>query len=417
MQRASCGDWGTTPGSMPHFSKSIGEEGAAIKAFKLVEKGVFQEEGIVNLLLFPGSDESTHKIPGTRLPEDNLLDLHAQVAAKQSGISLIKELIEQYGLEIVQAYMTYVQLNAVEAARQMLKSVASRVSSQSAKFGENDNIAMEEEDSMDDGSITHLKLNIHSNKGGEAFFDYRGTSPEVRGNWNALEAVIAAAVIYCLRCLVDVDIPLNQGCLAPAGIHVPKGSFLSPSDKAAFVGGNVLTSHSHRVTDVVLTAFQACACPQGCMNKLTFGDYTFSYYETIGGGSGAGPHWHGTSGVQCHMTTARMTDPEIFYPRNPVLLHRFELREQWRVDLGFIKGVMALYEIEFSRPFVMSILSERRVHAPRGLKRGKDGARGANHLTTKDKRRVYLGGKKRVEVQAGEILQILTPRDDVWGSC
>ncbi|KAI5559373.1 hypothetical protein BDE02_17G105300 [Populus trichocarpa] len=236
LERASCGDWGTTPGSMPHFSKSIGEEGAAIKAFKLVEKGVFQEEGIVNLLLFPGSDESTHKIPGTRLPEDNLLDLHAQVAAKQSGISLIKELIEQYGLEIVQAYMTYVQLNAVEAARQMLKSVASRVSSQSAKFGENDNIAMEEEDSMDDGSITHLKLNIHSNKGGEAFFDYRGTSPEVRGNWNALEAVIAAAVIYCLRCLVDVDIPLNQGCLAPVGIHVPKGSFLSPSDKAAFVG-------------------------------------------------------------------------------------------------------------------------------------------------------------------------------------
>jgi 5-oxoprolinase (ATP-hydrolysing) len=112
-----------------------------------------------------------------------------------------------------------------------------------------------------------------------------------------------------------------------------------------------------------------------------------------------------------------MTDPEIFYPRNPVLLHRFELREQWRVDLGFIKGVMALNEIEFSRPFVVSILSERRVHAPRGLKRGKDGARGANHLTTKDKRRVYLGGKKTVEVQAGEILQILTPRDDVWGSC
>jgi 5-oxoprolinase (ATP-hydrolysing) len=149
----------------------------------------------------------------------------------------------------------------------------------------------------------------------------------VYGNWNALEAVIAAAVIYCLRCLVDVDIPLNQGCFAPVGSHVPEGSFLSPRDKAAFVGGNVLSSHSHRVTDVVLTAFQDCACPQSCMNNLTFGNITSSYYETIGGGSGAGPHWHGTSGVQCHMTNTRMTDPEIFYPRYPVLLHRFELRE------------------------------------------------------------------------------------------
>ncbi|KAF2318170.1 hypothetical protein GH714_002035 [Hevea brasiliensis] len=237
---------GITPGSMPPFSKSIWEEGAAIKAFKLVERGVFQEEGIIKLLKFPCSDESARKIPGSRRLQDNLSDLHAQVAANQRGISLIKELIEQYGLDTVQAYMTYVQLNAEAAVREMLK-------------------------------------------GGEAIFDFSGTSPEVYGNWNAPEAVTAASVIYCLRCLVDVDIPLNQGCLAPVKIYIPPGSFLSPSEKAAVVGGNVLTSQ--RVTDVVLTAFQACACSQGCMNNLTFGDNTFGYYETIGGGSGAGPSW------------------------------------------------------------------------------------------------------------------------------
>lgn len=404
---------GITPGSMPPFSKSIWEEGAAIKAFKLVDKGIFQEEGIIKLLQFPNSDESAHNIPGTRRLQDNLSDLQAQVAANRRGITLIKELIEQYGLDTVQAYMTYVQINAEGAVREMLKSVAARVTSQSPKFGAGDSVTIEEEDYMDDGSFIHLKLTIDPHKG-EANFDFSGTSPEVYGNWNAPEAVTAAAVIYCIRCLVDVDIPLNQGCLAPVKIHIPLGSFLSPSDKAAVVGGNVLTSQ--RVTDVVLTAFQACACSQGCMNNLTFGDDTFGYYETIGGGCGAGPSWDGTSGVQCHMTNTRMTDPEIFEQRYPVILHTFGLREN-SGGAGLHRGGDGLVrEIEFRRPVVVSILSERRVHAPRGLKGGKDGARGANYLITKDKREVYLGGKNTVAVQAGEILRILTPGGGGWGS-
>ncbi|KAK6118583.1 hypothetical protein DH2020_047669 [Rehmannia glutinosa] len=383
---------GITPGSMPPFSKSIFEEGAAIKAFKLVEKGNFQEEGISQLLLFPSSDESARSIPGTRRLQDNLSDLRAQIAANQRGISLIKELIEQYSLETVQSYMNHVQVNADGAVREMLKSIAAKVASESAKV-EGDFVTIEEEDCMDDGSVIHLKLTIDPNRG-EAFFDFSGTSPEVYGNWNAPEAVTAAAVIYCLRCLVDVDIPLNQGCLTPVKIYIPPGSFLSPSDKAAVVGGNVLTSQ--RITDVVLTAFQACACSQGCMNNLTFGDNNFGYYETIGGGSGAGPSWDGTSGVQCHMTNTRMTDPEIFEQRYPVVLHRFGLREN-SGGAGIHRGGDGIVrEIEFRRDVVVSILSERRVHAPRGLKGGKDGARGANYLITKDKRRVYLGGKTQL---------------------
>lgn len=398
---------GITPGSMPPFSKALWEEGAAIKAFKLVEKGIFQEEGIAKLLQFPSSDESSaQKVPGTRRLPDNLSDLRAQVAANQRGIALIKELIQQYGLETVQSYMTHVQTNAEEAVREMLRTVASRVEEESGSA------IIEEEDYMDDGSVIHLKLSIDGNKG-EATFDFEGTSPEVYGNWNAPEAVTAAAVIYCLRCLVNVDIPLNQGCLAPVRIHIPKGSFLSPSDKAAVVGGNVLTSQ--RVTDVVLTAFQACACSQGCMNNLTFGDDSFGYYETIGGGSGAGPDWDGTSGVQCHMTNTRMTDPEIFEQRYPVRLHTFGLREN-SGGKGYHRGGDGLVrEIEFRRPVVVSILSERRVHAPRGLKGGENGARGVNYLIRKDKRRVYLGGKNTIKVEEGEILQILTPGGGGWG--
>ncbi|XP_055812400.1 5-oxoprolinase 1-like [Solanum dulcamara] len=404
---------GITPGSMPPFSKFIWEEGAAIKTFKLVEKGIFQEEGITKLLCYPCSEESIHKIPGTRRLQDNLSDLHAQVAANQRGITLINELIEQYGLETVQAYMNHVQANAEEAVREMLKSVAARVSSESKRSGEGDLVTIEEEDYMDDGSSIHLKLTIDSRKG-EAFFDFSGTSPEVYGNWNAPEAVTAAAVIYCVRCLVNVDIPLNQGCLAPVKIYIPPGSFLSPSDKAAVVGGNVLTSQ--RVTDVILTAFQACACSQGCMNNLTFGDDTFGYYETIGGGSGAGPTWDGTSAVQCHMTNTRMTDPEIFEQRYPVILHKFGIRENSGGAGQHKGGDGIIREIEFKRSVIVSILSERRVHAPRGLMGGKDGARGANFLITKDKRKVYVGGKNTIEVQAGEILQILTPGGGGWGS-
>ncbi|KAG0465172.1 hypothetical protein HPP92_019336 [Vanilla planifolia] len=264
---------GITPGSMPPFSKAIWEEGASIKAFKMVDRGVFQEEGIIKLLQSPSSGENSgHKVPGTRRLQDNLSDLRAQVAANQRGISLIKELIDQYGLATVQSYMIHVQRNAEDAVREMLKSVAAKVEHEVFSV-------IEEEDYMDDGSVIHLKLSIDA-KTGEATFDFEGTSPEVYGNWNAPRAVTSAAVIYCLRCLLDVDIPLNQGCLAPVKICIPDGTFLSPSDKAAVVGGNVLTSQ--RVTDVILTAFQACACSQGCMNNLTFGDHTFGYYETIG---------------------------------------------------------------------------------------------------------------------------------------
>ncbi|KAF9641589.1 putative 5-oxoprolinase protein [Lasiodiplodia theobromae] len=312
---------GILPGSMPPHSRELYQEGAAIKTEKLVSEGHFNEERITELLhkepaQYPGCS-------GTRCLADNINDLKAQVAANQKGINLISTLIEDYGEDVVQFYMHSIQNNAEQSVRHLLKEVSKRFEGQD----------LSAVDFMDDGSPIQLKVTIDAEKG-EAVFDFEGTGPEVYGNINAPEAVTYSAIIYCLRCLIKEDIPLNQGCLKPIKVKIPKKSFLSPSDKAAVVGGNVLTSQ--RVTDVVLKAFRACAASQGDCNNLTFGyggnvagereQKGFGYYETIAGGSGAGPTWHGSSGVHTHMTNTRITDAEVFERRYPVILREFGIR-------------------------------------------------------------------------------------------
>jgi 5-oxoprolinase (ATP-hydrolysing) len=288
------------------------EEGACIKTFKLVVSGVFQEEQVTEILLAPGKiKRPSHLLPlsGTRNLKDNLSDLKAQVAANQKGIVLVEELIAHYGLEVVQAYMHHVQNNAEQAVRDMLTAL-------SLKHELKPIDTLYAEDYMDDGTRITLHLTINryvfykqysfiNRNNGTAIFDFRGTDPEVYGNTNAPVSVTKSAVIYTLRCLVNRDIPLNQGCLNPIEIIIPEGTLLCPSDTAAVVGGNVLTSQ--RVTDVILTAFKAAACSQGCMNNFTFGNETMGYYETIAGGAGAGPTWHGAHAVQVHMTNTRIT--------------------------------------------------------------------------------------------------------------
>jgi 5-oxoprolinase (ATP-hydrolysing) len=277
---------GIAPGSMPPGSTSLVEEGAAIIACKLVEGGQFQEQRITDLLNAPGLLENNF---GTRNLRDNLSDLRAQVAANNMGIRLVNELIDEYSLKIVQAYMGFIQTNAEVAVRHMLKEFAKNRGSGEA-FAE---------DYMDDG--TAIKLMIQIDEGtGDAVFDFTGTGPQVMGNTNAPPAVTYSAVIYCLRCLVGNDIPLNQGCLKPVSFVIEENTILNPSSDAAVVGGNVLTSQ--RLCDVILKAFGACAASQGCMNNLTFGNEKFGYYETIAGGHGAGDGWQGKSGVHTHMT-------------------------------------------------------------------------------------------------------------------
>ncbi|GAB0094723.1 5-oxoprolinase [Sergentomyia squamirostris] len=303
---------GITPGSMPPHSKSLAEEGAAFKSFLIVENGTFQEDATIKRLTTPTDAPGAC---GTRNLSDNLSDLKAQIAANHKGIQLVGELIDIYGLSVVQAYMNFIQANAELAVTDMLKEIA-------AKTPKGEILGAEER--MDDGSPIKLRISIDEREG-TAVCDFTGSGPEVFGNCNAPRAITLSALIYCLRCMVGHDVPLNQGCLAPIKVIIPKNSILDPSEGAAVVGGNVLTSQ--RIVDTVLRAFRVCAASQGCMNNITIGDDTFGYYETVAGGSGAGATWHGTGGVHTHMTNTRITDPEIMELRYPIILNKFCLRD------------------------------------------------------------------------------------------
>ncbi|EDQ91076.1 uncharacterized protein MONBRDRAFT_15677 [Monosiga brevicollis MX1] len=388
---------GITPGSMPPHSKSLLEEGAAIKSFKLVRGGQFQEEGITELLMEPKKYPNSS---GTRNLSDNLSDLKAQVAANQRGIELLNHLMDEMGEDVVIAYMKHIQENAEVAVRDMLKAKA-----QAAREARG-TTRLHCRDFLDDGSPIELTVDIDEATG-SATFDFTGTGPQVLGNLNTPRAVAYSAVIYCLRCMIGHDVPLNQGCLVPVTINIPRGSLIWPSDDAAVVGGNVLTSQ--RLCDVILKAFGACADSQGCMNNVTFGNERVGYYETIAGGSGAGPGFDGRSGVHTHMTNTRITDPEVVERRYPVVVERFHLRENSGGQGLYRGGNGVVRELRFREPMVVSVLTERRSLQPNGLAGGGPGARGLNILRRADGQEINLGGKASVSVAAGDVLRLLTP--------
>ena len=333
--------------------------------------------------------------------QDNLSDLRAQVAANNSGIRLLQQLVQENGLKTVEAYMHFIQHNAEMAVRNMLKQFATKHGTRAHAI-----------DHMDDGTKIELTIDIDLSTG-SACFDFEGTGPQIMGNLNAPPAVTYSAVIYSLRSLVGEDIPLNQGCLAPIEFKIPHYSLLNPSDDAGVVGGNVLTSQ--RVVDVVLKAFKACAASQGCMNNLTFGDKKFGYYETIAGGAGAGPSWDGRSGVHTHCTNTRITDPEILERRYPVLLRQFGLRKGSGGDGKHCGGDGVIREIEPLRPLTMSILSERRTLQPYGLEGGESGKTGKNLLMKKNGIALNIGAKRSFALGIGESLVIETPGGGGYG--
>ncbi|BBO69907.1 5-oxoprolinase [Desulfosarcina alkanivorans] len=399
---------GISPGSMPPNSRCIEEEGACIMSFKLVADGIFQEAGIADLLTAPGRltpQPGRPAISGTRLLADNISDLKAQVAANRKGIELVLEMVDHYGLDVVQAYMGHVQDAAETAVRNRLKEL-SRSKGMQARD------TVQAVDYLDDGSPIALALTIDRTDGSAAF-DFTGTGPEIWGNCNAPSAVARSAILYSLRCLIEKDLPLNDGCLIPITIHIPPGSLLAPSAGAAVVGGNVLTSQ--RVVDVILKAFGVAAASQGCMNNFTFGNDRFGYYETIGGGAGAGPTWHGQTGVHTHMTNTRITDPEILERRYPLLLREFSIRGGSGGEGRHHGGDGLVREVEFLEPLNMAILSERRVFAPYGLEGGRPGKRGENIFIHRDGRRLNLGAKNEILAGPGDRFRILTPGGGGFG--
>uniref|UniRef100_A0A8C2ZQS6 5-oxoprolinase, ATP-hydrolysing n=1 Tax=Cyclopterus lumpus TaxID=8103 RepID=A0A8C2ZQS6_CYCLU len=394
---------GITPGSMPPHSTTLQQEGAVFTSFKLVTGGVFQEEALTEALMAPAQYPDSS---GTRNLHDNLSDLRAQVAANQRGSQLVGELIDSYGLAVVQAYMGYIQSNAELAVRDMLRGFARRRRQQSGS------LEVESEDFMDDGTAIRLRVQINEEEG-SAVFDFTGTGTEVWGNCNAPRAITLSALIYCLRCMVGQDIPLNQGCLAPIKIIIPPGSILQPSQNAAVVGGNVLTSQ--RVVDVIFRAFEVCAASQGCMNNISFGNESIGYYETVAGGAGAGPGWNGRSGVHSHMTNTRITDPEILEKRYPVILEQFSLRPGSGGAGTYCGGDGVVRKLLFRNKVVLSVLTERRSTRPYGLQGGEDGAAGLNLLHRADGRVLNLGAKTSIGLQPGDMFCLYTPGGGGYG--
>ncbi|KAI0030909.1 Hydantoinase B/oxoprolinase [Vararia minispora EC-137] len=428
---------GILPGSMPPTSTNIFEEGAEVVSFKIVDAGVFDQKGLHERMLdaparYPGSS-------GCRNIRDVESDLKAQIAANHKGVQLIHQIVEDYGLATVQEYMYHIRANAEAAVRRLLRDTAARLGTPE----------LSATDYLDDGSPIVLKIRIDEKSGG-AVFDFSGTGCEVRGNLNAPVSVVHSAIIYCMRAMLDVDIPLNAGCLVPLDIRIPLDSLLAPSRTAAVCGGNVLTSQ--RIVDVVLRAFSACAASQGCTNNLTFGAGGrdadgkvvpgWGYYETIAGGSGAGPGWHGTSGVHTHITNTRIGDVEILERRYPVLLHRFGLRSGSAGAGKFRGGEGVVRELEFLEDLQVSILSERRTRQPYGLAGGGPGGLGVNTWLKRPRdadgdlhppalplvdgadaaglnpavRRINVGGKATLRMGRGDRLLIETPGGGGWGA-
>ncbi len=317
---------GIVPGSMPPFSKTLAEEGVLIRNFKLVDAGQSRETQLKDLLL-------SGRWP-TRSVRDNLADVSAQVAANNSGVLRLRELVERYSLPVVHAYMGHIQ----SAAEQKMRRALAAIPDGTYKF----------DDHLDGDSPIAVTITI---AGDSATVDFTGTGPVIQlpdtrhclagiqnrssghspggFNLNANRAIVSAAVLYVFRCLINEDIPLNSGVLAPVKIILPE-CLLNPPEHddpakcAAIVGGNVETSQ--RVVDVLLAALGAAAASQGTMNNLTFGDDTFGYYETICGGSGATRDADGADAVHTHMTNTRLTDPEVIERRYPVRVLEFSIR-------------------------------------------------------------------------------------------
>src|ERR1700693_3727902 len=278
---------------------TIEQEGVYLDNFRLVDRGRFCEKELMAAL-------TGAKYPA-RNPVQNINDMKAQIAANEKGVAELRKMVALFTMPVVQAYMQHVQDNAAESVRRVIDRL------HDSEFTYE----------MDQGTVIKVKITVDKERR-EATVDFTGTSPQQPTNFNAPEPVARAAVLYVFRVMVDDDIPMNAGCLRPINIVIPKRSMLTPEYPAAVVAGNVETSQV--VTDALFGALGAMAASQGSMNNFTFGDATHQYYETIAGGSGAGPGFDGTSVVQTHMTNSRLTDPEILETRFPVLLEEFSIR-------------------------------------------------------------------------------------------
>ena len=380
---------GITPGSTPPDSRTLEEEGVVIDDFLLVDAGNFRETELRALL-------SGARYPA-RSPDVNVADIRAQVAANETGVRELSRVVAEHGWEVVRAYMGHVMANAEASVRAVLDRIGD------GKF----------DYTMDDGARLAVRVSVdHATR--TATIDFTGTAPQRPGNFNAPPAVTRAAVLYVFRCLVGEDIPLNDGCLKPLRLIIPAGTFLSPAAGAAVVAGN--TEVSQATCNALFGALGAIACSQATMNNFVFGDGRRQYYETICGGTGAGPGFDGTSAVQTHMTNTRMTDPEILELRYPVCLEHFGLRHGSGGTGRWHGGDGSVRRMRFLEPMTAVIVASRRVVPPFGLAGGMPGAAGRQWVERHCGSTVMLTGTDRAELRPGDLVVIETPGGGGYGA-
>jgi len=380
---------GRTPGSAPPDSTRIEQEGVVIDNFKLVERGTLRNAEARALL-------ASGPYPCRNI-DQNMADLEAQVAANETGIREVQAMVESFGLETVLAYMGHVQDNAEASVRRVIGSL---------KDGANIY-------PMDDGSQIAVKITVNHDAG-TATIDFTGTSAQHPRNYNAPRAVTTAVVLYVFRTLVGRDIPLNEGCLKPLEIIVPHASMISPVSPAAVIAGN--TEVSQAVAGCLFGALGVIAGSQATMNNFIWGNETFQNYETIAGGSGAGPGFNGTDSVQIHMTNTRATDPEVLETRFPVRIERMAIRSDAGGEGQWTGGEGMHRTLRFLEPVTVTILCSHRIVPPPGGEGGAPGAVGEDRVLRADGTRERLPGNAEAELAAGDALDMLTPGGGGWGT-
>jgi 5-oxoprolinase (ATP-hydrolysing) len=379
---------GIAPGSMPPESRTIAEEGVLIDNLLMVDEGRFCEAELRAAL-------AAAEYPA-RNPDRNLSDLRAQLAACTRGAELLQGAAREHGADVLAAYMDHVLANAEESVRRLLDGL------EDGAFAY----------LMDNGAVVQVAIRI-DRVARSAVFDFTGTSAELQDNFNAPRSITRAAALYVLRTLIDDAIPMNDGCLRPVTLIVPEGSMLGPRPGAAVVAGNVETSQV--VTDALFAATGRLAPSQGTMNNFTFGNESHQYYETLCGGSGAGPDHPGTSAVQTHMTNSRLTDPEILESRLPVRLDEFAIRRGSGGEGRQRGGDGVVRRVTFLEPMRANMLANRREVAPRGLRGGGAAEPGRNWIDRADGTREDLGATGAAQMQPGDTFVILTPGGGGFG--
>ncbi len=384
---------GVTSGSMPPDAKWLSEEGVLISNFKLIEAGQEQFERLREML-------ESGPYP-SRAPEQNVADLIAQVAANQRGVNDLLKLIKQYSQDLVLRYMEYIQQAAESKTRLALRQMT--------------DIETSFVDSLDCGARINARIIKQAD---QLTIDFTGTDPVLPNNLNANRAITTAAVLYCLRCLIDDDIPLNEGILRPVHLVLPACLINppptdDPQAAPAVAGGNVETSQ--RIVDVILGGLGVAAASQGTMNNLLIGDPSFSYYETICGGTGATPGHCGCDAVHSHMTNTRLTDPEVLESQFPIILSRFAIRQHSGGEGQFRGGNGVTREFEFLKPLEVSLITNRRSTRPFGMHGGRPGKSGVNLLFRAGSSAPRdLGHQCRVEIMPGDRIRIETPGGGGW---